>query len=62
VVYRASQPGELVLRCTLGDVADQVEAAGLRQAAVVLVGWALARDQVNAAESYLYSSRRSRSD
>jgi precorrin-4/cobalt-precorrin-4 C11-methyltransferase len=62
VVYRASQPGELVLRCTLGDVADQVEAAGLRQAAVVMVGWALARDEVNAAESYLYSSRRDRSD
>ena len=38
VVHRASQPGELVLRGTLADIADQVEAAGLRQAAVVLVG------------------------
>ena len=62
VVYRASQPGELVLRGTLADIADQVETAGLRQAAVVLVGWALARDQVSSAESYLYSSRRNRSD
>jgi precorrin-4/cobalt-precorrin-4 C11-methyltransferase len=62
VVYRASQPGELVLTGTLADIADQVEEAGLRQAAVVLVGRALARDDVNAAESYLYSSTRSRSD
>ncbi len=43
VVHRASQPGELVLRGTVGDIADQVEAAGLRQAAVILVGRALAR-------------------
>jgi precorrin-4/cobalt-precorrin-4 C11-methyltransferase len=60
VVYRASQPEQLVLRGTLADIADQVESAGLRQAAVVLVGRALARDDVNAAESYLYSSTRSR--
>ena len=62
VVHRASQPEELVLSGTLADIADQVENAGLRQAAVVLVGRALARDDVNAAESYLYSSTRSRSD
>jgi precorrin-4/cobalt-precorrin-4 C11-methyltransferase len=62
VVHRASQPGQLVLTGTLADIADQVEDAGLRQAAVVLVGRALARDDVNAAESYLYSSTRSRSD
>jgi precorrin-4/cobalt-precorrin-4 C11-methyltransferase len=62
VVHRASQPGETVLAGTLADIADQVEEAGLRQAAVVLVGRALARDDVNAAESYLYSSTRSRSD
>ena len=30
VVSRASQPDELVLRGTLADIADQVEAAGLR--------------------------------
>ena len=62
VVHLASQPGELVLRGTLADIAGQVEAAGLRQAAVVLVGRALARDDVSAAESYLYSSTRSRPD
>lgn len=62
VVHRASQPGELVLTGTLAGIADQVDEAGLRQAAVVLVGRALARDDVNAAESYLYSSTRSRSE
>jgi len=66
VVFRASQPEQQVLRGTLADIADQVEAAGLRQAAVVLVGRALARDDapdgVSAAESYLYSSTRSRHD
>jgi precorrin-4/cobalt-precorrin-4 C11-methyltransferase len=62
VVHRASQPGELVLTGTLANIADQVEQAGLRQAAVVLVGRALARDDVNARESHLYSSTRSRSD
>ena len=41
VVHRASQPDELVLRGTLADIADQVEEAGLRQAAVILVGRAL---------------------
>lgn len=60
VAYRVSQPGEMLLRGTLADIADQVEAAGLRQAAVVLVGRALARDDVSATESYLYSSTRSR--
>jgi precorrin-4/cobalt-precorrin-4 C11-methyltransferase len=59
VVANASQPSEVVLRGTLADVADQVEAAGLRQAAVILVGRALARGP--AGESYLYSSNRDRS-
>lgn len=59
VVFRASQPGELVLRGSVADIADQVEAAGLKQAAVILVGWALALDDA-AGESYLYSSARSR--
>jgi len=57
VVHRASQPGELVLRGTVGDIADQVEAAGLRQAAVVMVGRALAAD---GGESWLYSAARDR--
>jgi len=58
VVSRASQPGELVLHGTLADIADRVEAAGLKQAAVILVGRALARD---GGESWLYKADRPRS-
>lgn len=57
VVHRASQPGELVLRGTLADIADQVEGAGLRQAAVVLVGRALER---RGGDSWLYAADRPR--
>ncbi|WP_210503073.1 cobalt-precorrin-4/precorrin-4 C(11)-methyltransferase [Nocardioides xinjiangensis] len=57
VVHHASQPDEFVLRGTLSDIAEQVEAAGLRQAAVILVGRALARD---GAESWLYQADRLR--
>ncbi|KQV77575.1 precorrin-4 C11-methyltransferase [Nocardioides sp. Root122] len=57
VVHRASQPDELVLRGTLADIAGQVEAAGLTQAAVILVGWALAREGT---ESWLYTADRPR--
>ncbi|MCW2753950.1 MAG: Precorrin-4/cobalt-precorrin-4 C11-methyltransferase [Marmoricola sp.] len=63
VVHRASQPSEVVLRGTLSTIADQVEAAGLRQAAVILVGQVL--DPVpspgEVAESYLYDASRDRS-
>ncbi len=52
---QVSQPAELILRGTLADIADQVEAAGLRQAAVIIVGWAL--DAEGFIESHLYSSR-----
>ncbi|WP_353950563.1 SAM-dependent methyltransferase [Knoellia sp. S7-12] len=52
---QVTQPDELILRGTLADIADQVEAAGLRQAAVIIVGWALeAEDFV---ESHLYGTR-----
>ncbi|MFW6774366.1 cobalt-precorrin-4/precorrin-4 C(11)-methyltransferase [Nocardioides sp. CPCC 205120] len=62
VVYRASQPGEQVLTGTLATVADAVEAAGLRQAAVILVGRALAGARLEGAgESYLYDAARDRS-
>jgi precorrin-4/cobalt-precorrin-4 C11-methyltransferase len=57
VVHRASQPGEQVLTGTVADIADQVEGAGLRQAAVILVGRALARD---GGESWLYRAGRER--
>lgn len=55
VVSRATQADELILRGTLADIADQVEAAGLRQAAVILVGEALRAQDF--AESHLYGPR-----
>lgn len=57
VVYRASQPSEQVLRGTVSTIADAVEEAGLRQAAVILVGRALAD---GGGESYLYDPARDR--
>ncbi|MEV0331581.1 precorrin-4 C(11)-methyltransferase [Nocardia sp. NPDC050717] len=59
VVYRASQPEQLVLRGTLTDIADQVESAGLRQAAIVLVGRAMATG-IRCAQSHLYDPARVR--
>ena len=59
VVHRASQPEELVLRGTVADIADQVDGAGLKQAAVILVGRAL--DPRGAGESFLYDTARDRS-
>lgn len=59
VVHRASQPEEKVLHGTVGTIADAVEAAGLRQAAVILVGRALDPDR--GGESYLYDAERVRS-
>jgi precorrin-4/cobalt-precorrin-4 C11-methyltransferase len=56
VVANASQPNERVLRATLATIADQVEEAGLRQAAVIMVGDALHAEDF--AESYLYGKRR----
>ena len=62
VVYRASQPDELVLRGTVADIADQVEAAALKQAAVILVGDALgAQADPRSGESHLYDPGRDRS-
>ena len=58
VVYRASQPDELVLRGRLDQIAGMAEAAGLRQAAVILVGRALGEGGV---ESHLYGACRTRS-
>ena len=55
VVHRATQPGELLLRGTVGTIADLVADAGLRQAAVILVGPALAERPAGACESHLYS-------
>lgn len=58
VVYRASQPGQRILHGTVATIADAVEAAGLRQAAVILVGWAL--EPRGGGESYLYDPARDR--
>ncbi|WP_153503941.1 cobalt-precorrin-4/precorrin-4 C(11)-methyltransferase [Cumulibacter manganitolerans] len=52
---QVSQPTELVLTGTLADIAEQVEAHGLTQAAVILVGWALRAEGF--VESHLYQSR-----
>ncbi|MFE5283619.1 precorrin-4 C(11)-methyltransferase [Nocardia sp. NPDC056611] len=60
VVYRATQPEQRILRGTLTDIADRVEAAGLRQAAVILVGPALA-ESIGCAQSHLYDPGRDRS-
>jgi precorrin-4/cobalt-precorrin-4 C11-methyltransferase len=61
VVFRASQPAEQVLRGTVADIAEAVEAAGLRQAAVILVGRALAcAPDPDAGESHLYDPARLR--
>ncbi|MBX7449327.1 precorrin-4 C(11)-methyltransferase [Mycolicibacterium sp. 3033] len=62
VVYRASQPQQVVLRGTVADIADAVQKAGFRYAAVILVGWALA-DRIDpcAGESHLYDPARDRS-
>ncbi len=62
VVYRASQPREQVLRGTVADIAEAVAAADLRQAAVILVGRALAgTPDPEAGESHLYDPARDRS-
>lgn len=58
VVAYASQPNEVVLRGTLGTIADQVRDAGVRRTAVILVGRVLAA--VEFADSHLYSADRHR--
>jgi precorrin-4/cobalt-precorrin-4 C11-methyltransferase len=55
VVADATKPTQRVLRGTLGDIADAVEQAGLRQAAVIMVGEALRSE--NFVESHLYGVR-----
>ncbi|MEU1799980.1 precorrin-4 C(11)-methyltransferase [Streptomyces sp. NPDC019937] len=58
VVALASRPGELVLRGTLADIADQVKAAGVVRTAVIMVGRTLAAEQFR--DSHLYSPARPR--
>ncbi|MGY1651515.1 precorrin-4 C(11)-methyltransferase [Geodermatophilus sp. SYSU D01119] len=58
VVARASRDDELVLRGTLADIAAQVEAAGVRRTAIVVVGPVLTAEQFP--DSHLYSTTRCR--
>jgi len=54
VVYKASWPDELVLRCPLRALAEQVRAAGIDRHALVLIGPALADADTR---SHLYDPR-----
>lgn len=58
VVAFASWPQETVLRCSLGELAERVHAAGVTRTAVIVVGDVLAADGFS--DSYLYSSGRRR--
>ncbi|SDO89080.1 precorrin-4/cobalt-precorrin-4 C11-methyltransferase [Klenkia soli] len=58
VVARASRDDELVLRGTLGDIAEQVAAAGVVRTAVVVVGPVLTAGEFP--DSHLYSTTRAR--
>jgi precorrin-4/cobalt-precorrin-4 C11-methyltransferase len=58
VVARASRPDEVILRGTLGDIAGQVNEAGIKRTAVIVVGAALTAAQFPG--SHLYSAARSR--
>ena len=68
VVARASWPDEIVLRCSLGELAAQVRAAGIRRTAIIVVGEILAHGDLNHGdlkhgsfrESHLYSAGRDR--
>jgi precorrin-4/cobalt-precorrin-4 C11-methyltransferase len=58
VVARASHPDEIVLRGTLGTIAQQVREAGVRRTAVIIVGPALG--DPGFCDSHLYSPARER--
>jgi precorrin-4/cobalt-precorrin-4 C11-methyltransferase len=58
VVAFASWPQEQVLRCTLGDLAERMHAAGVTRTAVIIVGDVLAAEGFT--DSYLYSADRRR--
>jgi precorrin-4/cobalt-precorrin-4 C11-methyltransferase len=58
VVAYASQDREVILRGTLGDIAPQVLAAGVKRTAVIIVGRVLAAEGFR--DSHLYSAARER--
>jgi precorrin-4/cobalt-precorrin-4 C11-methyltransferase len=58
VVAFASWPQQIVVRCTLSDLAEQTKAAGVTRTAVIVVGDVLAAEGFS--DSHLYSSGRVR--
>lgn len=44
VVYRASRPGQTIVRGSLADIAEKLHSTGIMKTAMILVGWALARE------------------
>ncbi|MGW2089361.1 precorrin-4 C(11)-methyltransferase [Streptomyces sp. NPDC001880] len=58
VVALASRPDEIVLRGTLGTIAEQVKEAGVIRTAVIMVGRTLGAEQFH--DSHLYSPGRER--
>jgi precorrin-4/cobalt-precorrin-4 C11-methyltransferase len=58
VVAYASQPAEVLLRGTLGDIVAQVHAVGIKRTAVIIVGRVLAAEGFR--DSHLYSTTRER--
>ena len=57
-VFKIANSGSAVLRGTLGDMATQVLAAGVKRTAVIIVGQVLAAEGFR--DSHLYSAERSR--
>ncbi len=60
VVAHASQPGEVVLRTTLAELAGVIRAAGIRRTAIIVVGPVLGAEGF--CDSHLYSPARRRGD
>lgn len=58
VVARASWPGEEVVRCPLGQLAERVRERGIRRTAIIVVGRVLGESSFR--DSHLYSADRDR--
>ena len=58
VVAFASWPQEIVVRCTLAELAEETRSAGITKTAVIVVGDVLAAEGFS--DSYLYSANRVR--
>jgi precorrin-4/cobalt-precorrin-4 C11-methyltransferase len=58
VVARASWPDEVVLRCTLGELAERVRERRIRRTAIIVVGEVLGGGRFG--DSHLYSPERER--